>query len=249
MQVLNSPWLYYQTPACERDEPTPPPVSSSPPPCYTCRWSVFDQKWKSRQITYCYQVTYNTYLIAYISKHLTSKKSGHNSLRYQSYREYQGFPFESLILLTSLTTTEIIQQELRHSHNSQHQISSCVKRFRVKLYGCVCRVESGEWWAFTFDTESKALMASCSSFVPCFVLFRMFCNDKRRLENFCKVSSSSFLNKSYLRVTGLGQCAHTVCLWCDMKKSSVLRRKVYSEQKTFHADKHRGASFVSLLNH
>lgn len=34
---------------------------------------------------------------------------------------------------------------------------------------------------FTFDIEAKALEAVCSSFVPSFVLFRMFCNDKQRL--------------------------------------------------------------------
>lgn len=38
----------------------------------------------------------------------------------------------------------------------------------------VGRAEGEECAAFTFDTESRALEAVCSSFVPSFVLFRMF---------------------------------------------------------------------------
>lgn len=53
--------------------------------------------------------------------------------------------------------------------------------FRLKYAAFAGRRVVEEWGVFTLDTEAKAFEAVCSSFVPSFVLFRMFWNNKQQL--------------------------------------------------------------------
>lgn len=97
------------------------------------------------------------------------------------------------------------------SNNGWRQISTGMW---VKVYGF--SRQKGGWrvGAYTFDTEAKDFEAVCSSFVPSFVLLRMFWNNKQQLSISGPTASAGHIFSIWMqtRSKDWGKASLCVCL-------------------------------------